>query len=76
MNNKRPPDTYIAYGRAVGLGFFMVGSIVGCFFIGDYLDSRFGTTPKLMLVFVLLGIAAGFMEFYRVLKRLSDDKRP
>ncbi|MCP4364838.1 MAG: AtpZ/AtpI family protein [Planctomycetes bacterium] len=54
----------------------MVGSIVGCFFIGDYLDSRFGTTPKLMLVFVLLGIAAGFMEFYRVLKRLSDDKRP
>jgi F0F1-type ATP synthase assembly protein I len=76
LNNKRPPDTYIAYGRAISLGFFMVGSIVGCYFVGSYLDSRFGTTPKLMITFVMLGIAAGFVEFYRVSKKLSANKRP
>ncbi|HCN20538.1 MAG TPA: hypothetical protein DIS73_09750 [Planctomycetia bacterium] len=54
----------------------MVGSIVGCYFVGSYLDSRFGTTPKLMITFVMLGIAAGFVEFYRVLKKLSANKRP
>lgn len=75
-NNKRPPDTYIAYGRAISLGFFMVGAIVGCYFAGSYLDSRFGTAPKLMIIFVLMGIAAGFMEFYRVLKKLSANKKP
>lgn len=75
-NDKRPPNTFIAYGRAISLGFFMVGAIVGCYFVGSYLDSRFGTSPKLMIAFVLMGIAAGFVEFFRVLKKLSADKRP
>ncbi|HHT9119334.1 MAG TPA: AtpZ/AtpI family protein [Candidatus Hypogeohydataceae bacterium YC41] len=59
---------------AIGLGFFMVGSIVGGYLVGSYLDSRFGTTPWLMLVLVFMGIASGFLEFYRVVKRIQEEE--
>lgn len=60
--------------RATGLGFFMVGSVVGGYLVGSYLDSRFGTTPRLMLIFLFLGIASGFLEFYRVAKKLQEEE--
>lgn len=60
--------------RAMGLGFFMVGSVVGGYLVGSYLDSRFGTTPWLMLTFLFLGIASGFLEFYKVAKKLQEEE--
>ena len=60
--------------RAIGLGFFMVGSIVGGYLVGSYLDSRFGTGPWLMLTLVFMGIASGFMEFHRVVKRIQEEE--
>lgn len=60
--------------RAMGLGFFMVGSVVGGYLVGNYLDSRFGTAPRLMLTFLFLGIASGFLEFYRVAKKLQEEE--
>lgn len=33
--------------------------------IGYYLDGRFDTKPTLMIIFLLLGIAAGFKGLYR-----------
>lgn len=69
-------DSLRLFSRTAGLGFFMVGSIVGGYLVGSYLDSRLGTSPYLLLVFLLLGIAGGFLEFYRTVRNLmSENKR-
>jgi len=47
--------------------------------IGYWLDLQFGTYPWLMLVFVLLGVAAGFKGVFRAAKEaqeLMGDKKP
>ena len=49
----------------------VVATVIG-YFIGHYLDGRFGTTPWLTLVFLLLGIAAGFKNLYDQTRRLMD----
>jgi ATP synthase protein I len=41
-------------------------------FIGDWLDERWGTSPFLVILFICLGFAAGIKEFLRILKRFGD----
>lgn len=45
--------------------------IIG-WFIGDWLDKKWETTPYFMFFFLLLGFAAGIREFIRILKRFGD----
>lgn len=56
---KRPPTYY------VGLGFELAVPIVVGAFGGRWLDTNFGTTPWLVVIGSLLGIAAGFWNFFR-----------
>jgi F0F1-type ATP synthase assembly protein I len=56
----RPPWAY------VGLGFEIVVPIVLGLLAGWWLDERWGTGPWLMMAGVLLGIGAGFYNFFRV----------
>ena len=47
--------------------------------IGYWLDLQFGSYPWLMLVFLLLGVAAGFKGVFRAAKEaqeLMGDKKP
>lgn len=37
--------------------------------IGLYLDKRFGTSPVLMLIFLVLGIAAGYRNIGLAIKK-------
>jgi ATP synthase protein I len=55
----------IFFGVAVVLG--MLG--------GRWLDGRFHTDPWLTLAGVLIGVAAGFRELYRVSKQALKDER-
>ena len=65
----------------IGKAFGQVGSIglllAACIFIGTaigvWLDRWLHTQPWLMLVFLLLGVVAGF---YNVVKSLPDKDRP
>lgn len=41
--------------------------------IGHWLDSKFGTDPILMFIFIILGFTAGIREFYRIIKRFGND---
>jgi ATP synthase protein I len=53
----------------------VVATVIG-YLIGHYLDGRYGTTPWLTLLFLLLGIAAGFKNLYDQTRNLMDlDKR-
>jgi ATP synthase protein I len=56
--------------KASLMGLHLVsGIIVGCV-IGYFLDKWLNTSPWFMLTFLLLGIAAGFLNVYRDTKRL------
>jgi F0F1-type ATP synthase assembly protein I len=54
-------------GRYLGAGFQFAAAILFFVFVGQWLDSRFGTGPWLLLVGVFVGAAAGFHSLYRQL---------
>jgi ATP synthase protein I len=49
------------------IGLMIVIPILGCAFIGKYLDDKFGTSPFLLLIFLLLGIGGAFSGVYKTL---------
>ena len=57
---------------AVGLE-FGVAITIG-FFLGDWLDEQAGTKPYLMILFVVLGAAAGMKALLRVAKKVDLEK--
>ncbi len=54
------------------VGITMVVATVIGFYIGYWLDTKLGTKPWLMLVFLLLGIAAGFKNLFDQVKKIQD----
>ncbi len=64
---------FASYGS---LGISVALSIFIGLFIGLWLDKKFDTTPVFMLVFLGLGIAAGFRNIWHEVNRLAkEDKR-
>lgn len=61
------------------IGFQVAFSIFIGLAIGVWLDSTVGTFPWLSLVFLVLGVAAGFLNYYRFAvqqqKEDSDSKK-
>jgi len=58
-----------AWGVGLRLGVEMVSALVVAIAIGYGLDRYFGTRPILLLVFLPLGIAAGVLNVWRMVKR-------
>jgi len=54
--------------------FFGVAVVIGLL-AGHWLDGRWHTEPWLTLAGVLIGVAAGFRELYRVSKQALKDER-
>ena len=50
------------------------GPVVG-YFIGNWLDGRFGTAPYLVIFFSILGLTAGITETIKVIKRIAHDEQ-
>lgn len=51
------------------VGIILVCCVAMGYFIGNYLDSKFNTSPYLMLIFSIMGIIAGFREVFILLKK-------
>ena len=54
------------------LAFAFPVSIAAGGFIGYYLDGKLGTFPWLSIVFLLLGIAAAFLNLFRAVKAFDE----
>jgi ATP synthase protein I len=52
---------------SVGLG--LVISVLIGYFVGNWLDGLLKCRPWMTLLFLLLGIAAGFLNIFRTVKR-------
>ena len=53
------------------LGFTMLGCILGGFGLGFLLDKHLGTFPVFLILFLLVGIAAGFWRAYALIMRVT-----
>jgi len=60
-------------GVASSIPLVLVVSIAIGWALGSWLDRKFGTSPWLMLVFTLLGVAAGFIEMVRIAQQLMKE---
>jgi ATP synthase protein I len=59
-------------GAGVQVGVELVAGVIGGALIGYWLDRWFETWPVLFLVFFFLGAAAGMLNAYRYIRRMSD----
>lgn len=50
------------------------GPVIG-FFIGDYLDKRFGTSPWLMVFFVIIGFIASIRQTILIITRAGQNNQ-
>lgn len=57
-------DTLKALGLITQIGFSMMIPIGACVWIGQYLDTKFGTSPWLLIIFIIMGVLAAFRNLY------------
>jgi ATP synthase protein I len=55
------------------MGLSMVLALVIAIAVGYYLDKWFQTSPVFFLIFMVLGIVAGFRNIYILMKRAEKD---
>jgi len=63
-------------GQAMKIAIELVVGIAVGGFIGKILDDQFGTAPWLLIVFLMLGFAAGLMNIVRTARRLQAEAEP
>ena len=66
---------YAEAGPYISAGTQYAASIIVCLLIGWWLDSKFGTSPWLVVTGVILGAVSGFYSLYRTLISGSGSKR-
>ena len=61
--------------RAVSLigsfGFMMGASIFVGYYLGSYIDKKFGTSPWFMLLFLILFMIGAFIKFIQSIKEIE-----
>lgn len=66
-----------AYGLLTTLALNLCIIIMSTFFVGVYLDKRFGTSPLFLFIFLFLGLGASFRNLYVVsMRSLPKPKKP
>ena len=65
-----------AFGQATKIAVELVVGIAIGGLIGRVLDQQFGTGPVLLIVFLLLGFAAGLMNVVRTARRMQAEAEP
>ncbi len=78
MSDQQPPDRrwIRQLGVLSGVGLTLVISTVLGLWGGYALDRWLGTSPWLMLVGLLFGIAAGFVNLFRAVGLLDGERTP
>jgi ATP synthase protein I len=60
-------------GAASTVGIQLALSVFIGLAFGVWLDRVFGTAPWLSLLFLVFGVAAGFLNYYRFAKKQQDE---
>lgn len=79
--SKKPGDrrpwtgTLREYSPFLTLGFQLAAAVVVFFLVGRWLDTRWGTSPWLMLGGLVLGSVGGFIKFFSTIARFERKER-
>lgn len=65
-----------AMGQAFKIAIELVVGVAAGGFIGWVLDRQFGTAPWLLIVFLILGFAAGMLNVIRTARRMQAQAEP
>ncbi|OPY06956.1 MAG: putative F0F1-ATPase [Syntrophaceae bacterium PtaB.Bin095] len=68
--------TLLQMGYASSIGIAMVLAIFGCLYLGNWLDKKLGTIPYFTILFLVIGVVAGFKNFYSLIKKNFKDEEP
>jgi len=68
--------TYREYGPYLTIGIQLAAAVVVFFFLGDWIDKRYGIAPIGKLVGTLVGMIGGFIKFFKsVASMIADEER-
>ncbi|MCF7803713.1 MAG: AtpZ/AtpI family protein [Candidatus Marinimicrobia bacterium] len=81
MKNRQPQEhdnqtplweTYRRMEPYLGLGFTFTVTILAFLFLGRWLDSKWGTSPWLLITGAALGLILGFVHMFSTLNQLNQ----
>ena len=75
INFKNNINTSSMLGSGLKISIDLVASVFVGIMIGLGMDKLFSTEPIFFLIFLLLGIAAGFVKMYRSIINLEKKKK-
>jgi len=64
----------MALASSIGIAMALV--VFGCLWFGNYLDRKFDSGHVFTVVFLMIGIAAGFRNIYVLIKNTFTDEEP
>jgi len=70
MSNKNPPLKGLAYGITFATEFSVALFFFG--YIGNYFDSKYGTSGIFFALGIFLGLLVGGVRLYSILKYFKD----
>lgn len=65
-----------AFGHAIEFAAYLVVGVVFGVFLGQFLDTQFGTEPWLLVLFMILGFAAGLLNVIRSAQKAQAENEP
>lgn len=68
-------QTYRDFAPYLALGFQLAAAVVLFFFIGYWIDNRYGTGPTFKLIGLLVGTVGGFIKFFKTVSDLGKNKK-
>lgn len=71
---KFPASLGAGVGPFLTLGLQVAISVAAFFFLGQWLDSKFGTSPWLMIIGAVVGIAGALLYFIRTVTALAKEQ--
>lgn len=76
MDKQKSDNFKFTYALSVAtqLGFMTVASIGGFLALGMWLDSKLGSSPWLLIIGVITGIAVTVYEVHHLLRPLIDER--
>ncbi len=67
-------ETYRGYALYLTLGFQLAAAVIIFFFLGDWIDKRYGIAPIGKLVGTSIGMLGGFIKFFKSIASMIADE--
>lgn len=56
------------------VAFIMLTPIIGCIYLGNWLDEKFATSPWILMFGILIGVGTAFMSLYKFVMSVTREQ--